>query len=38
MILEILSLLLGLAMVVGGANVLIDGSSSLARRCGSAIL
>ncbi|MBQ9309970.1 MAG: calcium/sodium antiporter [Bacteroidales bacterium] len=34
MILEILSLLLGLAMVVGGANVLIDGSSSLARRFG----
>lgn len=34
MILQIATLLLGLAMVVGGANVLVDGASSLARRFG----
>ncbi|MCR5518817.1 MAG: calcium/sodium antiporter [Bacteroidales bacterium] len=34
MILEILFLLLGLAMVIGGANSLVDGASSVARRTG----
>ncbi len=34
MLLEILFLLLGLAMVIGGANALVDGASSVARRTG----
>jgi len=34
MLLEILYLLLGLAMVIGGANTLVDGASSVARRTG----
>ncbi len=34
MFLQILSLLLGLAMVICGANILVDGASSVARRTG----
>lgn len=34
MMLQILTLLLGLAMVICGANVLVDGASSVARRTG----
>lgn len=34
MILQIVALILGLAMVIGGANALVDGASSLARRWG----
>lgn len=34
MFLELLFLLLGLAMVIGGANALVDGASSVARRTG----
>ncbi len=34
MFLQILTLLLGLAMVICGANVLVDGASSVARRTG----
>ena len=34
MFLQIAALILGLAMVVGGANALVDGASSVARRTG----
>jgi len=34
MILEVLLLLLGLTMVVGGADILVDGASSVARKTG----
>lgn len=34
MFLQIIALLLGLAMVIGGASALVDGASSIARRTG----